>query len=116
MRFFLFLFTLVLGYSYAQVETVKRIEFDLKDDYFGESIYEFGEDGFIILANTKASSGEVNWKFDKYDNELEFVKSLELSLPKEYYKDETFRDDNNLYLLFKSRKGDYRVVRYSIKT
>ncbi len=116
MRFFLFLFMLVLGYSHAQVETVKRIEFDLKDDYYGESIYEFGEDGFIILANTKASNGEVNWKFDKYDNELEFVKSLELSLPKEYYKDETFRDDNNLYLLFKSRKGDYRVVRYSIKT
>jgi len=116
MKLLTLFFVLFAFYSFSQVETVRRVEFDLKDGYYGESIYEFGENGFLLLANTKASNGEINWKFDKYNTDLDFVKSLELTLTKDYYKDETYRDDEHLYLLFKNRRGEYQVVRYSIKT
>lgn len=107
------LVVLATAYSFAQVQSVKRLEFDLKDGYNNETIYEFGKNGFVLFANSDSQSGEVQWKFDKYDNDLNFQKTLELTLPKGYYRDDSYLDDQDLYLLLKNRKGNFSIVHYN---
>ena len=38
------------------------------------------------------------------------IEKKEIQLPKRYRVDETFRDDNKLYTLFKDRKGNFAIV------
>ena len=110
------LFLTILSYGFAQVSSVKRIEFDLKDDFYGESIYEFGEDGLVMVSNSKASGGEVTWKYEKFNNDLERTGEQLLYIEKGYWRDETFRDDKTLYTFFKNKRGEYRIVNYNIQS
>lgn len=110
----LLLLTFISFWTIGQVSTDKRLEFELADGYYGETIYEFGEEGFVLVSNSKAKGGEINWKYEKYDNDLELVGKNDLDLDKQFYDDGTFRTEDKLYTLFKSKKGDYKIVWYDV--
>ena len=102
------LFALVLK-TEAQIETVKRLEFELKDGYSGERIFELGQNGLIMASKKDGSAifGPQEWKFNIYDTDLNHKIEKKISLEKGFYLDESFVGRENLHLLFKSRKGEF---------
>lgn len=101
----------------AQLSYTKRIELELKDDYVDEKLYEFGSKGFVIRSVSKESSGgEDEWKYDLYDTDLNLVTTKSIKLNKRLYVDETYSDSNQVYTLFKNKKGDFSIVNFNVKT
>ncbi len=103
-------------FGIAQVTTEKRLEFDIKDDYEGETIYEFGETGFLMVSRSeKKEDGEYRWKFEKYSTDLISEKVREFTIDKDYYSDETFVDTAKFYRLFRD-KGKMKILSMDIAT
>lgn len=96
----------------AQIYYEKRQEFELRDDYVREKLYEFGEMGFVMssLRDEKTENNESEWKFELFNTDIESQKTDKVLLYKKYRYDETFRNEERLHILFKTRKGDYSIV------
>jgi hypothetical protein len=103
---------LITSYSaIAQLTYEKRIEIELKDDYLGETIYQFGEDGFILRSYRINIPGKKNeWKYDLYNTDLEVAKTLKMKLDSRLYEDETFKNDSMLHTLYKDKNGKFSLV------
>lgn len=106
---------LVLFYSsftiIAQISYEKRLEFELKDGYDNEEIFEFGEVGFLMCSQKEESSlGEIEWKYELFNSNLESVNSRSISISKKYYADETYRTDKRTHTLCRDRKGNFSIV------
>lgn len=96
--------------SGTSVSMEKRIEFESKDGYVGETVIKLGELGFILSAREKGSSGGLEtYKFDFYNTDLEKGKTYEVSIDKRFFSDEYVVNDKKLYQYFSSKKGEYRI-------
>lgn len=79
---FLFLLSISLV-SLSQITYDGRIEIELKDGYSGETIFPFGENGFILRSVKEANnSGERQWRFERYDTQLDLMKTQLVMLHK----------------------------------
>ena len=97
----------------AQVEYVNRIEFELKDGYSNEEIYEMGSLGFVLCSRSdEVNKGEVEWKFEHFNTDLESIEEKKIVLGKKYYDDEIYKTENSVYILFKNPKGEFKIVSY----
>jgi len=104
-------------FASAQVSNVDRIEIDLKDDYYGETVHEFGKNGFILSAiHDDKPSKEKIWKFDAYSTDLKLINSTLVSIESEFKSDETFRSESSLYELLKGRRGAYKILSFEVET
>ncbi|MBI1308132.1 MAG: hypothetical protein GC181_16135 [Bacteroidetes bacterium] len=104
-------FLAAFQWTSAQVSTEKRLEFELKDDYVGESIYTFGEEGLIMRSvSQRSDGGNREWKFDLYDTDLELDKTKSVEMPKSYYSDETTFSDERLHTFFRDKRGNCKLV------
>ncbi len=95
----------------SQISYENRVEFELKDGYSNEQIFEFGKSGFIISSvNEKSTDNETEWKFEKYDINLKPVKSQSVLLNNKLSIDETFTNKERMHSLFKDRKGNFALL------
>lgn len=111
--YLLFISICCLSVSFAQLSTEKRIEFELKDGYQNENVYEFGDKGFLLIARSQKSdeNREVAYKIERYDADLNMAQTNEINIDKSFSIDETYRDDSHIYQLYKNRKGEYSIVK-----
>jgi hypothetical protein len=103
---------LITSYSaIAQLTYEKRIEIELKDNYIGETLYQFGKHGFIIRTYRKNMPGKKDeWKYDLYNTDFELAKTLKVKIDSRLYADETFTNDSMVHTLFKDKNGNFSLV------
>lgn len=95
----------------AQISYEKRIEFELNDDYDREIITEFGEAGFLISSLKEGSSkGKNEWKYERYDTNLELVQTEKVLLDDRLDRDLVFDHEDRTHSLYKDKKGNYTIV------
>jgi hypothetical protein len=98
--FFVFAFFYVI-YTNAQAITEKRIEFDLRNGYYNERIFESSK-GFFVLESIadKDIDGKTEIKYDLYNGDLELAKTESVFLPKRFHKAGFYYNDNYIYNLY----------------
>lgn len=110
---FTFLFLLIIQNSFSQVIYEIRKEINLDDKEFKNyMLYEFQEKGVVLYS--QKSKTDIH-RIEKLDIQLDIVDSLNFKIPDKQKIDEAFTNDSNLFLLFKSRKGDYSLVSIDVK-
>jgi len=117
-RFLLLLLaqTFVLA-AFTQVETIKRIEFELKEGYSNHDLAKFKENGILFYSKNTSKKGQTReWKIEKYSSKLELLSTERLLIPKDQFLDESYTTDTDLYLFFKSKKGKYSFFQINAKT
>jgi len=99
----------------AQIAYEERIEIELKDGFSNEKIFEFGDKGIVLMASNDHNQGQFReWVYKLYDNNLRLEISESIKISKKLSLDETFKDDNNIYTLFKNRKGDFTILTLNV--
>lgn len=102
---------LISSISFAQIEYLERFEIELKDDYENEEVHQFGEDGVILVANSKKSrKGNREWKIDHYSTQLTLIQSLSFEVPKKYQTQLTRTRDNHVQILLTNHRGKYGLL------
>jgi hypothetical protein len=115
--FLILLSIYVVGISTAQISYDKRIEFELKDDYVNEQVFEFGEDGLLMVSRSeKATDGTYEWKFEKFNTQLESVSSKSLFIDDHFQADELFHNAERLHIMLRDRRGKFTIISIAIKT
>ncbi|MCB0735945.1 MAG: hypothetical protein KDC92_00435, partial [Bacteroidetes bacterium] len=111
-NYFVFLFTIITsGTLKAQISYENRVEFELKDGYTDEKIYEFGKAGFIMVSRSeKANNGDFEWKFEQFSVDLKSVKTKSIFLSNKLSLIETYRNNERIHSLFKDRKGNFKLI------
>jgi len=103
--------------SFAQVKTIKRIEFELKEGYSNHQFSKFGDNGIILFSKFDETIGDNSrWKIERYSTDLELSKTETVNIPRGQRLNETFENESHLFLFFKSKKGDYSIVKIEAKT
>jgi uncharacterized protein YdeI (YjbR/CyaY-like superfamily) len=101
----------------AQVESKKRIEFELKEGYASHDLAKFKENGLLFYAKSTSKKGKTReWKIEKYSNNLELGSTKTIDIPKDQDLDETYTSDTDLYMFFNSKKGEYTFFKINAKT
>lgn len=118
MKSIFLIFLLALSISLvAQISYEKRIEFELNDEYFNEQIFRFKDGNFLMVSqNEDSRDGMVEWKYDLYNSNLEFVKTKSYFIDRKLQSDEYWVGDDRIHALFKNRKGDFSLYTIDIKT
>jgi hypothetical protein len=110
-KFIVFLLLITSYSAIAKLTYEKRIEIELKDDYIGNRLYQFGEIGFILRSYRINIPGKKDeWKYDLYNTDLEVAKTLKMKLDSKLYADETFKNDSMLHTLYKDKTGKFSLV------
>lgn len=108
---------ILISFASAQIEYVERLELELKDDYEGENVYDFGKNGFLLLAQSKDKSrGKREWKIDHYNTDLKLVESKKFEVHKRYVVDSYSKQGDEIQVLLNRGKGRIGVLRISLKT
>lgn len=95
----------------AQISYDKRIEFELKDGYSNEKIIEFGKHGFIMSSRNEETTGKENeWKYEKYDSNLDLIGATSIFLNKKQYASQTFTNKERTHTLYKDKKGSFSLI------
>ena len=116
-KLLLALFIITSSSAIAQISNEKRIEFELKDGYDHEIIIEFGEDGFLVSSrNNEIAGNQAEWKYERFNSDLESVDSKTVLLSKKFYADETFNTEERTHTLYKDRKGRFSIVSVEAST
>lgn len=101
----------------AQVQNIKRIEFELKEGYSNHEFAKFGDNGILLYSKSdELVEGVYEWKIERYSTDLELSETTFIKVPKGQRLDETFENETNLYLFFKSKKGAYNIFEVNAKT
>ncbi len=101
----------------AQVETVERIEFELKEGYENHQLAQFKENGILFYSRKAGKKSEPEeWKIEQYSNTLKLKNTETITIPEDQYLSESYTNDSDLYLFFASKKGAYSFYRINAKT
>lgn len=110
-------FQFVICSLFAQVETVERIEFELKEGYASHQLSKFKDNGILFYSKSTDKKGKTRqWKIEQYSNNLKLKNTEFLDIPKGQYLDEEFSNETDLYLYFSSKKGAFTFYRINAKT
>ncbi len=98
-------------FSFSQVSYVDRIEFDLADGFDNEQTLLFGEQGFLMtFKNNTAVKGMVEWKYDKFDSNLELALTKKIQLSKKLRTDESYTTNERTHTFYKDKSGNFSLV------
>jgi hypothetical protein len=107
----LILFLFALTTSFSQITYEKRIEFELKDGYDNEKIYDFGENGLLVRSvGRDVVGGEIEWKYELFNTDLKSVNTQKVMLSKKLYSDETFTTENSNHTFFRDKYGNFLLL------
>jgi len=102
---------------FSQVETVERIEFELKEGYASHDLAKFKENGILFYSKSTSKKGKTReWKIERYSTDLMLKNTEYISIPKDQYLDETYTSDTDLFMFFKNKKGAYSFFRINART
>lgn len=104
-------------FSTAQITTEKRIEFDLRNGYSGETIYESTK-GFFVL-ESKADNyvdGKTEIKYDLYNGNLELEKTANVLVPRKMMFRELYYNDDFVYNMYATKSGEFMIVGVQMNT
>ncbi|MCO6500112.1 MAG: hypothetical protein J5I47_07005 [Vicingus serpentipes] len=108
-------FIFLLGF--AQVETKKRIEFELKEGYESHDLAQFKDNGILFYSKSTDKKGKTReWKIEQYNTSLELKKTEFLTIPKDQYLGKSYTTDTDLYMFFSSKKGVYSFFKINART
>lgn len=94
----------------AQISYEQRIEFESKNGYTDEKITEFGDIGFVLSSkSTKAESGQLEWKFEQYNTDLELVNSKKIMLQKNLKTMKSIQNEGYIHTFLKNKK-DFTLI------
>ena len=111
----LFLTFAVLGHG--QTTTEKRVEFDLKDGYSNERVFEFNANGMLIFSKQDKDEAQMStYRFEKYNTDLVATHEVNYTIENKFYVDEIYQTGNYVYFFFKTRRTEFRVVKYDFIT
>jgi hypothetical protein len=97
--------------------TVKRVEFDLKDGYSNERVFDFNKNGMLIFSKQdKDENLQSTYRFEKFDTSLTAIHEVNYTIENKYFVDEIYQTGNNIYFFFKTKRTSYRVVKYDFIT
>jgi hypothetical protein len=103
--------------GFSQVETVERIEFELKEGYSNHDHAKFKENGVLFYAKSTSKKGKTRqWKIESYSTDLELKDTEFITIPKDQYLDETYTTDTDLYMFFKNKKGFYTFFKINARS
>ncbi|PKP05248.1 MAG: hypothetical protein CVU11_00890 [Bacteroidetes bacterium HGW-Bacteroidetes-6] len=113
--FVLFLLCLTAELS-AQLTYEKRIEFDLRDGYSGETIYESSK-GFFLLESTanKLVDDQQEVKYDLYNQDLELEKTETVLIPKGMRFDEMYYNDDFVFNIYSNKKREFVIIKVDMQ-
>ena len=113
-QYFLFIFLALITRIFAQnAVTEKRVEFDLKDGFSNERVFEFNSKGMLIFSKQEKDENQTStYRFEKYNTDLVSTHEVNYTIENKFYVDEIYQTGNYVYFFFKTRKTDYRVVKY----
>lgn len=95
----------------AQVSNDNRIELELKDGYTDEKIMEFGEMGLIMSSrDADPRRSETEWKYEKYDTDLQLAQTKSVILENKLHVEETFTNKKRTHTFFMSRRREFSIV------
>lgn len=95
-------------------ENEKRIEFELKDGFSGERIYEFNTEGFLVFSRqTKDEGTNALYKFEKFNTDLISTGEVTYTIENNFAFDEIYQDGQNLFIFFKTKRGDFKVTKFN---
>ncbi|MBN2892960.1 MAG: hypothetical protein JXL97_13920 [Bacteroidales bacterium] len=106
------IFLLITNYLYSQVETEKRIEFDVENYNSSYYFYEFNSLGAILISEQGSSN---KYKVNLLNQNLDIVETKYFEIPDKENYTNYFSNDSTLYLLFKARNGSYTLVVIDVK-
>ncbi|MEY4126877.1 MAG: hypothetical protein RL737_1066 [Bacteroidota bacterium] len=93
--------------------TEKRVEFDLKDGFSNERVFEFGPKGMLIFSKQDKDENQIStYRFEKYNTDLVSTHEVSYTIENKFYVDEIYQTGNYVYFFFKTRRTEYRVVKY----
>ena len=108
------LFLITIHGNAQTVKSEKRIEFDLKDGYSGERVYEFDSLGMLLLSVQDNKEGRnMVYRFEKYNTDLDPTSEVNFKINDNFRFHSSFQDGNDLHIFFKSWKNEYRVASYN---
>lgn len=108
----------VTSFTFGQSNlTQKRVEFDLKDGYSNERVFEFNEKGMLVFSKQDKTEGQNSiYRFEKYDTELASTHEVNYTIENKYFVDELYQTGYSIYIFFKTKRSDYRVVQYDFNS
>lgn len=115
---FLFVFCALFSFaSTAQITTEKRIEFDLRNGYSGETIYESSKGYFILESQADDDvDGQTEIKYDLYDGNLELEKTETILVPRGMRFSELYYNDDYVYNMYLNKKGEFVITGVQMNT
>jgi hypothetical protein len=107
------LLALNAGIFAQNAATEKRVEFDLKDGFSNERVFEFSDKGMLIFSKQDKDENQIStYRFEKYNTDLVSTHEVSYTIENKFYVDEIYQTGNYVYFFFKTRRTDYRVVKY----
>ncbi|MBW6484411.1 MAG: hypothetical protein K0B10_15315 [Vicingaceae bacterium] len=92
---------------FSQVETVKRIEFELKEGFASHDLAKFGDNGILFYSKSTDKKGKTRqWKIEQYATDLELLDTKFIEIPSKQFLDETYSNTTDLYLFFRNYLDD----------
>ena len=119
MKFLAYIFIAAFSFSALAQSSIteKRVEFDLKDGFSNERVFEFDSKGMLIFSKQDKNEGQNSiYRFEKFNTDLVAEHEVTYSIEDKYYVDELYQTDKYVYIFFKTRRTDYRVVKYDFET
>jgi hypothetical protein len=100
----------------AQIQFEKRIELELKNGYENEVIHK-SLLGYFVMESTadEEINNQVEVKYDLFDSNLELIKTASIQIPSKMRFAETYANDDNIYNIYKNKKGDFIITKIQIK-
>jgi hypothetical protein len=99
----------------AQLTYEKRIEFELRNGYGSETIYE-SKLGCFVLESTADDDvdGMVEVKYDLYNKDLELEKTESINIPENMKFDERYYNDEYIFNCYKNKKREFLIIGVSM--
>jgi hypothetical protein len=96
----------------AQTTFEKRLEFDLKDGYENETIFEFGKDGILLRSSSEEGDDNdmIEYKYDKYNTNLELVSTKSEKLEYDLDLDMSRTTKTSVHTFLKDKRGNYAIL------
>jgi len=102
---------------FSQVETIKRIEFELKEGFASHDLAKFDDNGILFYSKSTDKKGKTRqWKIEQYSTDLELLDTKFIEIPSKQFLDETYSNTTDLYLFFSDKKATYSLFKINAKT
>jgi len=100
----------------AQLNYEKRIEFDIRNGYSGETIYTSSQECFLLESTSdEMVNGQQEIKYDLYNSDLELVETETMLIPKGMRFDEMYYNDEYVFNIYSNKKREFVIIGVSMK-